>query len=252
MIYLEHIADIYRPRNVILWLTSSFKAGFINSAGFLVVGKFVSHVTGFGTQIGIAIGHEDYIFGIELFFIPLSFIFGGLVTSLILDRNYKKNESPPYFIVQILITLMIALVIYLGENLKTHQIPFDADNKYDFIELIIISSLCFICGLKNALITWATFGKIRVTHLTGLSTDIGLNLIRTFKRNYPHPRMQEKQRVNIVRILTFFSFSTGAVISAMAIPRIGYFGFLIVFAISFIMTIISIYDFKYTSKHHPV
>lgn len=244
MIYLENTSEIYRPHNVLIWLTSSFKAGFINSAGFLATGKFVSHVTGFGTQTGIAIGHEDYFFGIELLFIPVAFIFGGVTTSLILDRNYRKNEYPPYYIVQGFITLMIALVIYVGETMELTNTPFDLDNRYDFQELFIISSLCFICGLKNSLVTWATFGKIRVTHLTGLSTDIGLNLVRTFKKSFPNPRMQENRIVNIVRILTFTCFSLGAIISAIVIPQIGYKGFLIVFLISLMMTLISIFDFR--------
>lgn len=244
MIFIDDVSKIYEPRNVMLWLASAFKAGFINSAGFLATGKFVSHVTGFGTQSGIALGHEDYFFGAELLVIPIFFIFGGVITSLVLDKDYKKDEYPPFFYIQGLITLMIGLVIVAGEGISFKATPFDLDNKYDFLELFILSSLCFICGLKNSLVTWTTFGKIRVTHLTGLSTDIGLNLIRTFKKDFPHPRMKENRNVNIVRILTFLCFSSGAVTSAIIIPKIGYKGFLVVFAISLVMTFISIKDFK--------
>ena len=89
MIYLENTTEIYKFKNVLIWLTSSFKAGFINSAGFLATGKFVSHVTGFGTQTGLAFGHQDYFFGLELFFIPLSFIFGGVATdNRVVDREF--------------------------------------------------------------------------------------------------------------------------------------------------------------------
>jgi uncharacterized membrane protein YoaK (UPF0700 family) len=248
MIYIENILDIFKPKHVLIWLVSAFKAGFINSAGFLATGKFVSHVTGFGTQMGISIGHEDYFFGVELMVIPVAFIFGGVVTSLILDRHYNKNGTPPFYIVQGLITVMIGLVIYAGEGMELSNTPFDLDNKYGFLEIFILSSLCFICGLKNSLVTWATFGKIRVTHLTGLSTDIGLNLIRTFKKDYPHPRMKESRTVNLVRIMTFFCFSGGAVASAIIIPKIGYKGFLVVFAISLAMTLISISDYRANIK----
>ena len=248
MIYLENVEDIYKPKYVFIWLISAFKAGFINSAGFLATGKFVSHVTGFGTQMGIAIGHEDYFFGAELLIIPVSFIFGGVITSFVLDRNYKKGVIPPYFLIQGLITLMIGLVIYTGQITEINNMPFDADNKYTSIELFVISALCLICGLKNSLVTWATFGKIRVTHLTGLSTDIGLNLIRTFRKKFPHPRMKEYRVVNVVRILIFITFSAGAVASAVIIPRTGYKGFILVFAISLGMTLFSIKDFKDRSK----
>jgi uncharacterized membrane protein YoaK (UPF0700 family) len=243
MIHFDNMADVFKPKYIPLWLISAFKAGFINSAGFLITGKFVSHVTGFGTHAGIAIGHADYFFGAEILFIPVSFILGGVVTSWILDRNYRGRETPKYFLVQGLITLMIAIVILAGEmGIKEGDI-FDADNRYSILELFICISLCFICGLKNSLVTWTTYGKIRVTHLTGTATDIGLNLIRTFKPKQPAPRFKESQRVNVVRIMTLLSFTAGACGSAVIIPMVGYKGFLLVFMISLIMTIISTRDY---------
>lgn len=57
------------------------------------------------------------------------------------------------------------------------------NDPYGLFELMMIALLCLICGLKNSLVTWITKGKVRVTHLTGLSTDIGLNLLKTFKND---------------------------------------------------------------------
>lgn len=243
MVHIENVVDVFRKNYTPIWLISAFKAGFINSAGFLITGKFVSHVTGFGTHAGIAVGHEDYFFGAEILFIPLSFIFGGVVTSLMLDKKYSKDETPKYFLVQGLITLLIGAVILAGEIGIKKGIIFDADNSYSFLELLICSLLCFICGLKNSLITWATYGKIRVTHLTGTATDIGLNLIRSFNKNQPSPRFKEDRRVNAIRILTFLSFSAGAGVSAVIIPIVSYKGFFVVFAISLLMTMISVRDY---------
>lgn len=222
---------------------SAFKAGFINSAGLLATGKYVSHVTGFGTQIGLAVGHEDFFFGAELLVIPFSFIAGGVLTSYLLDRNYKAHELPSFHYIQALITLLIGAVILIGESSSAFSQRFNLDNNYNLIEFLMIGLLCFICGLKNSLVTWATYGKIRVTHLTGLSTDIGLNLIRTFNPNQPAPRFKEDKIVNITRITTFFFFSTGACISAMAFPRLGYKSFFVVFLFSAIMTVISVHDY---------
>lgn len=243
MIHSDNVTEIYSKKHIPIWLISAFKAGLINSAGFLATGKFVSHVTGFGTQVGIAVGHDEYFFGAELLAIPLSFIFGGAITSWILDRDYQKGDTPPYWKVQSLITLIILAVIGLGEygGVQSSK-PFDADESYNFAELAIIALLCLACGIKNSLVTWSTFGKIRVTHLTGLSTDIGLNLIKTFTRNQPAPRFKEERFINILRMMTFASFSTGALISAVLFPQIGYKVFSIVLIISVAMTTISILD----------
>ena len=239
MIHCEHVADVYTKDKMSLWLLSAFKAGFINSAGFLISGKFVSHVTGFGTQVGIAMGHSDYFFGAELLIIPVSFIMGGVISSLVLDR--PTHKIPAYHYVQGLITILIAIVILLGESgLVSSDVPFDADQRYQFIEFAIIGLLCLICGLKNSLVTWTTFGKIRVTHLTGISTDIGLHLISMINPRYKTIRLKEHKIINVHRIATLISFSIGAFISALLFPSFGYKAFYIVFGISLLMTILSI------------
>jgi len=250
MIHSENVSDVYSRKHIPIWLISSFKAGFINSAGFLMTGKFVSHVTGFGTQVGVAIGHEDFFFGAELLLIPLSFILGGVITSLILDRNYGENDSPPYWRVQGLITLFLALIMGIVE-IYNFDIPFDQDNKYNFLEFAVISMLVLVCGLKNSLVTWGTFGKIRVTHLTGLSTDIGLNLVRTFYPSQPAPRGRESRSINILRMMTFVCFSIGAFISAVLFPILGMKGLMIPLVISTGMSVISILDARKRIKKGP-
>lgn len=253
MIHSENVTEIYSKKHIPIWLISAFKAGLINSAGFLATGKFVSHVTGFGTQVGIAIGHDEYFFGAELLAIPISFILGGVITSWFLDRSYQKGETPPYWKVQSLITLIILAVIGLGEfGMVQKNKPFDVDETYNFVEFAIIALLCLACGLKNSLVTWSTFGKIRVTHLTGLSTDIGLNLIKFFNRNQPAPRFKEERFINVLRIMTFVSFSTGALISAVLFPLIGYKVFTIVLVISVAMTTLSVFDSRKRLKKSQV
>jgi uncharacterized membrane protein YoaK (UPF0700 family) len=242
LIHCENVADVYTKSKMSIWLLSAFKAGFINSAGFLITGKFVSHVTGFGTQVGIATGHADYFFGAELLIIPLSFIFGGVVTSFILEGGNSSRAVPRYHYVQGLITFLIFVVILFGDSgIISSNVPFDIDQKYDLAEFSIMGLLCLICGLKNSLVTWTTYGKIRVTHLTGISTDIGLHLISTITNRNHGTRLKEKRIINLHRIATLFSFSIGAFISAVLFPRIGYKAFYIVFAISFYMTILSFY-----------
>ncbi|MBL7665202.1 MAG: DUF1275 domain-containing protein [Bacteriovoracaceae bacterium] len=244
MIHITNTKEIFSPQNNWLWLTSAFKAGFINSAGFLATGKFVSHVTGFGTQVGIALGHEKYFFGLELLIIPIAFIGGGVITSYMLDKKLPEGETPQYHMVQALITILIGLLILIGESgLVDSGSRFDADENYNIIEFGIIGLMCFICGLKNSLVTWSTYGKIRVTHLTGLSTDIGLHLIRTFKPERPGNRFSEERIVNITRILTFAFFSLGATACAIIFPIIGFKCFLIVMVISMLMTFVSFIDY---------
>jgi len=243
LIHIENVSEIYTPRNLMIWLISAFKSGFINSVGLLMTGKFVSHVTGFGTQIGMAVGHEDFFFGAELLIIPVSFIGGGVLTSYILENRKSPEEIPTYHLVQGLITLLLGAILLLVESgVVSSKESFDLDNNYNFIEFMIIGILCLVCGLKNALTTWSSFGKIRVTHLTGISTDIGLNLLRTFNPKFPTSRFKEERIVNLSRILIFFCFSLGAYLSAVTFSVVGYKAFYLIFSLSLFMSVISFLD----------
>ena len=223
--------EIYKPKFVLIWMLLSLKAGYLNAAGLLTTGYFVSHVTGFGTNIGVSIAHKDYIFGIELLIIPFAFIIGSSIPSWVLDRDYDKNVVPKYHYVQFLITLGLGLLFYLGINGTFGDFTTSATGSH---VIILIGTLCLVCGMKNGLTTWATEGKIRTTHLTGLSTDIGLHLPQTLGRK-GRSKFDEQKKVNIVRMLTFISFSSGSLIAAIMLPTLNFWGFLFPFVTSLVL-----------------
>ena len=53
---------------------------------------------------------------------------------------------------------------------------------------LAIPLLCFIMGLQNAIITKISEARIRTTHVTGLTTDIGIELGRFAYFRFLHPR----------------------------------------------------------------
>lgn len=235
MVHVD-VSDLYKSRYILLWSVLSFKAGLLNSAGFLIAGSFVSHVTGFGTQIGIGLLHSHYDFSIELLVIPITFIGGAVLTSLVLEKEYSKHRIPPYPIIQLSITLLLGMIsvsFWLGIfDVKT--LNGEEENTIFFIGL-----LCLVCGLKNGLTTWATQGKIRTTHLTGLSTDIGLHLPKLFLPEGSPSRYPEPRKVTYVRLVILLSFSIGACLSAVLIPLIDYRIFYIALAISAVLCVVS-------------
>ena len=231
------LKDLYRREYAVIWALLSFKAGLMNAAGFFFAGSYVSHVTGFGTQIGIALGHQQIDLGIELLVIPIAFIGGGVLTSLLLDRGYSVDRIPNYPLVQFLITALLGLIALLcswGVFERNPEFPNGEKS------VVLIGLLCLVCGLKNSLTTWATHGKIRTTHLTGLSTDIGLHLPKLFQSEGANSRYREPKKVNYVRILTFFSFSGGSCVAAMLLSIIGYKIFYFTFGLSLFLLTISI------------
>ncbi len=236
MLHVE-TSNLYKTGYVFLWSLLSFKAGLLNAAGFLIAGSYVSHVTGFGTQVGLTFGHHDYKFGLELLVIPVAFIGGALFTSLVLDRNYSQERVPNYPIVQIFITFLLGLVVlcFWTGFFEFNTLAGKAENS-----IFLIGLLCLVCGLKNGLTTWASHGKIRTTHITGLSTDIGLHLPKIFRPEGSNSRYPEPKRVTYVRVATLLSFSLGSCLSALLIPTIGYKIFFVSFLISLFLSSISV------------
>lgn len=237
--------EIYRPANVAFWMLLSITAGYLNAAGFLATGKFVSHVTGFGTQMGVSIAHEDYIFGGELLIIPLGFILGASVPAWYLEHQYSKDRVPKYFVIQALICLGLLAVYFLGMGGLFGDFYTVADDQHD---IIIIGLLCFVCGMMNGLSTWSTNGKIRVTHLTGLSTDIGMHLPKFFKKSDSGSKFPEKRNVNTVRILTFLSFSSGSLAAAFVFPAWGFQGFIFPVILSGFVLIVTVVSYRRNAR----
>ena len=233
--------DVLRTENIILWLILAFQAGFINAAGFLACHRFVSHMTGFGTQFGLALGEGDPMGAFEMFLAPISFIVGSIVSGLLIDKRVFQGKEA-HVRTSTIIQFALILVVLIGGTFNLFgQFGEPLILQRDYFLLLI---LCFLCGLQNSTFTTLTAGQIRTTHLTGLSTDIGINLVRNYYiNNISDQKRRELINVNWLRIYTFTSFFVGSAISAIVMMVGDYQGFIlpagtsliIVFYVHFLM-----------------
>lgn len=85
--------------------------------------------------------------------------------------------------------------------------------------------LCFIMGLQNALITKLSGAEIRTTHITGIVTDIGIEIGKLLYWNGPSPINPLKVSANLPRLMTLTSllgFFFLGLIGALGFKTIGY------------------------------
>ncbi|GGD08131.1 hypothetical protein GCM10007231_03610 [Nocardioides daphniae] len=94
-------------------------------------------------------------------------------------------------------------------------------------ELVFIGVLCFTMGMQNAVITKISFAQIRTTHVTGMVTDIGIEL---GKLAYRHRRHDLDPVVADVRKLGVLSLLVGLFFVGGVLGTLGYleFGFAVV------------------------
>src|SRR3989338_8349665 len=135
--------DFVQAPYVALWGLLGFQAGFINAFGFLACGRYVSHVTGFGTQIGIALANSNLLFAIELLGIPIWFVAGSFLSSLITSVKIERGLKPWFDTVALIISVLILLLIVLG----THGIfGHFGDQLIENIDFLLLFLLSLVCG----------------------------------------------------------------------------------------------------------
>lgn len=202
--------DFVQSPYITLWSLLGFQAGFINAFGFLACGRYVSHVTGVGTQIGIGLATNGVPFAIELLGFPIFFILGSFSGGLITSARIERGLKPRFDVVTAVIPALIAVLMVLGSLGLFGPFGEELLEVRDFILLYLLS---YVCGLQNGCFAVLTKGQIRTTHLTGISTDIGTDLARIWFGKLGAKELELTQRVNFSRIATFLSFGLGSVLS---------------------------------------
>lgn len=214
--------SLRNPSHVAIWLGLAFQAGAINAGGFLACHSFVSHVTGVGTGLGISLASRDLVTAVELLAIPGSFCLGAMLSAWLIDRRRIKGEAPMYVSSMAILFGVLAVAQALG--LYGVFGPFGEPFR-QARDVALLSLLCFACGQQNATIVSATQGMIRTTHLTGILTDLGINLVKVRSlAKFSRERYREVL-INRIRIGTFVSFSLGSMVSALIFSSYGYAGF---------------------------
>jgi uncharacterized membrane protein YoaK (UPF0700 family) len=199
-----------------------FNGGCINAGGFLATGRFVSHVTGFATLFGVDMMRYQLEAAAGILSVPLFFLLGAFIAGLLIDRPIYKGKHPHFDWVMLLCAICLFLAASgdflqfgsFGEELKLKQ-------KY-----ILLALLCLTSGLQNAAITSSSGSSIRTTHLTGLTTDLGLGLARILTFNLQKGKMPIEVQAAKLRAGSILSFIFGSAIGAGIFLKYGYLGFL--------------------------
>lgn len=219
-----------QSRFLLLWGLLGFQAGFINSFGFLNSGRFVSHVTGFGTQVGLALAEGKVLFAVEMFLNPLFFIFGAFASGIFTIARLESGRRPLYSRVTFFLPIALFSAAIAGEMGLFGHFGELLSLPRDFALFFLLS---FLCGMQNGTFATLTKGQIRTTHLTGISTDIGSDLARIFFGKHDAGEKNLIMRANLSRYITFAGFSGGAIFSALIDEHLGYLALLIPFLTSF-------------------
>jgi len=214
---------------VLHWFLLSLNGGFINAGGFLATGRFVSHVTGFATLFGVDLAKSQVEAAIGILSVPAFFLLGAFTAGLLIDRPIHKRQKPHFDWVMSLSALALVLAATGGEFAKFGVFGDTIGLEKSYLLLIL---LCLACGLQNAAITSSSGKSVRTTHMTGLTTDLGLGLAKLASFNFKDKTRQKEIRANVLRGGSIFSFVVGSALGSWIFLSQGFRGFLIPAAIA--------------------
>lgn len=230
--------------SIFLWNTLAFQAGAINAGGFLACRRFVSHVTGFSTMFGSEISKGQFREAFGLMSVPLFFLAGSVISALVVDRRIQKGMKPRYQDSFFLLTLIMGIVCFMGTqgHYGVFGAPLELGRDYSMLAL-----LCLASGIQNATVSSAYGAVVRTTHLTGLTTDLGIGLVRLFAFGLKTSKAKDELRASIMRVGIIGSFTLGSVVAALTFYQTNYWGFLIPFGISLGLWLLSL-AFRHKSQ----
>jgi uncharacterized membrane protein YoaK (UPF0700 family) len=162
-------------RHVPSWLLLAFAAGNVNGGAYLACQRYVTHVTGIATEIGLDVAQLTLL--LEYSVVLLFFIAGAMSSVLALQGRYHRGKKPLYALPLVIVSLLLSLTALAGD----HDLfgPFGAavERPADFA---FLSALAFSMGLQNAAVASSTGMAVRTTHMTGPTTDLGVHLATSF------------------------------------------------------------------------
>lgn len=172
----------------------SFVAGTVNVAGFLSVQKLTTNVTGHFAYFVDEIFKLQFLSAFVYFLYIFFFFLGSFVSNFMVEMMSKKSENYVYVIPAISESVILFSIAIFGRYLM--------NNAPD----VITFSLLFAMGLQNSLVTVISNATVRTTHLTGLFTDLGIEISQLFfyKGNEQRQKLNASIKLRLTIIGSFF------------------------------------------------
>lgn len=191
----------------------SLVAGGLNSAGFYAVGFFSANMTGNVSTMADRVALGDILTGLFYLAIVVTFVLGAALSAFITTKGKRNGIEKIYAFSIIAEASLLALLgcadIWLSSAVRGP---------------VLVFGLSFLMGLQNAIVTRISNARVRTTHVSGMATDVGIELgclaelaLRGGSAEEAQP-YHEKLRLHGATIL---SFCVGGVLGVMAYRAAG-------------------------------
>jgi uncharacterized membrane protein YoaK (UPF0700 family) len=172
----------------------SFVAGIVNVTGVLSIKTLTTNVTGHFAYFAEEVMKHNYSAAITFFIFTIFFLIGSFVSNFLAELISKKRPNLSH-----VIPISLEIVVLIGVGIFGRQSELSSfEGKW------IAFSMLFAMGIQNSLVTKISQSTVRTTHLTGLFTDLGIELSQLFF--YKKPEETKKLKTSIYLRLSIIIF----------------------------------------------
>ena len=219
-------------------------AGALNTAAFHAVGFFSANMTGNVSSLSDHVAHGDWWVSIFYLSIVVAFVLGAGVSTLLINAGRRRNIRSIYAIgilsEAVLMALLGAMEVFIP---SLERGP------------VLILGLGFLMGIQNAVVTRISDARVRTTHISGMSTDIGieLSMLLDIARGHEVAEEAEKYRAKLrLHMQTVLSFLAGGVVGVVIYQVIGTWLLLAMAAVLFMLAANAIVRSRFEMARIPV
>jgi len=191
---------------VLAGLLSSI-AGALNAVGFLIAGSFTANMTGNISAFADNFANGAVFMSFSFIGLVAAFVCGASIAALAIQTGERKRLRSIYALAiaaEAVILLMLGMTLILSW----------ANLHGTFLVIV----LCFVMGLQNAVTTMISRARVRTTHVSGMATDIGIELAALVSDTKSRQDAMPKLKLHS---LTLTSFAIGGVCGALLFQLVG-------------------------------
>lgn len=188
-------------------------AGALNAAAFYAVGFFSANMTGNVSTLSISVALGQWSAGFFYLAVVLAFILGSAASALLINAGRRRRITAIYAYGVSAEALLLAVLggidLWLPDLWRGP---------------VLVLGLAFLMGLQNAVVTRISGARVRTTHVSGLATDIGIELAIAIDilrgKNHGDDAALNLSKLRL-HIYTISSFLLGGIIGVFAYRALG-------------------------------
>ncbi|MCE7062370.1 YoaK family protein [Dyadobacter sp. CY343] len=189
----------------------AFSAGFVNAAGFVAFGLLTTNVTGHTATLAIDLVSGDWHAAARVLLWLMLFLAGSFISGLLIGAVGPDKRNAYVGPIWGVILCLGLVCLFATPGASLHR-------QHAFAGILL-----FAMGMQNAVVTVISGSVVRTTHLTGIFTDLGVDLARIMVQGQSTVLWSR----TLLRLSIITAFLLGGVSGAFEFRRLSFTAFLL-------------------------